>query len=188
MKLYENEINVYKKLNEIAEHQGIVIFGSSFAKSIPVGELKQSFGLDYHIYNRSFTDLSIFDAKNVIDDCVLKIMPEKLLIQLGETDLERGYKTITEIITEYESLINIIREKSDCNIVLVSLDNGISDIHPDEFNNQLEKFAKRLKCQFADISSALSSDAPYIKAFSLMKRFMRDRITSCDAMTMLNYQ
>ena len=43
----EKEIKEYQRLNTIAEKGGVVIFGEKEDKEIPVGELKQSFNLDY---------------------------------------------------------------------------------------------------------------------------------------------
>ena len=56
----EREIQEYKRLNSIASTGGIVIFGANTDREIPVGELKESFNLEYSAYNRSFSNLSIY--------------------------------------------------------------------------------------------------------------------------------
>ena len=61
-KMYEREAEEYCRLNDFAVRNGIVLFGSTFAKEIPVGELRQAFNLDCNIYNRSFADVSVFDV------------------------------------------------------------------------------------------------------------------------------
>ena len=94
MNVYEREIKEYSSLNRIAKKNSIVLLGSTFAKNIPVSELSLSYGMNNDIYNRSITDLSVFDASTVIEYCIKEIQPRKILIQLGETDLARGYKTI----------------------------------------------------------------------------------------------
>ena len=90
-KVYEREAEEYMKLNELAVSNGVVMMGSTFAKDIPVGELRQAFELDFNIYNRSFTDLSVFDAEPVLINCVETLAPSKIVLQLGETDLERDH-------------------------------------------------------------------------------------------------
>lgn len=187
MSVYERELASYRRLNEIAKKNGVVLFGSSFAKDIPVCELKQAFELDCDIYNRSFTDLSVFDAKELLDECVLKLAPHKVLLQMGETDLERGYHTIPEIVAEYEKTVNEIKKADKyCDVIVVSVcDNG-SGVYPEELNKQLEAMADRCGCKYADITPAFANESPTVKAFSMLKRFMRDRISFCDTVSMLN--
>lgn len=187
-KVYEREAEEYCKLNEFAVKNGIVLFGSTFAKDIPVGELRQAFDLDCNIYNRSFTDVSIFDAEALLIECVESLAPSKILLQLGETDLERGYRSVPEIIAAYDSLVKSIKKRNRfTDIVIVSVCENSNDIQPSEFNSQLENMAKKNKCKFADISNAASDRMPVVKAFSMLKMFMRNGITFCDAMTMVNY-
>lgn len=187
-KIYEREAEEYCRLNELAVRNGVVLFGSTFAKEIPVGELRQAFDLDFNIYNRSFTDVSVFDAEPLLMECAESLAPSKILLQLGETDLERGYKSVPEIIAAYDSLVKSIKKRNRfTDIVIVSVCENSNGIQPSEFNSQLEKMAKKNKCKFADISNAVSDRMPAVKAFSMLKRFMRNGITFCEAMNMVNY-
>ena len=187
-KVYEREAEEYRRLNEFAVRNGVVLFGSTFAKEIPVGELRQAFDLDLNIYNRSFTDVSVFDAEPLLMECAENLAPSKILLQLGETDLERGYKSVPEIIAAYDSLVKSIKKRNRfTDIVIVSVCENSNGIQPSEFNSQLEKMAKKNKCKFADISNASSDRMPSVKAFSMLKMFMRNGITFCEAMNMVNY-
>ena len=187
-KIYEREAEEYCRLNELAVRNGVVLFGSTFAKEIPVGELRQAFDLDFNIYNRSFTDVSVFDAEPLLMECAESLAPSKILLQLGETDLERGYRSVPEIISAYDSLVKNLRKRNRfTDIVIVSVCENSNGIQPSEFNSQLENMAKKNKCRFADISNASSDRMPVVKAFSMLKRFMRNGITFCDAMNMVNY-
>ena len=187
MNTYERELVNFQKLNKIAIKNGVVLFGSSFAKEIPVCELKQSFKLDCDIYNRSLTDLSVFDAEKLLDDCVIDLAPRKVLIQLGETDLERGDHTISEIMSAYEKIIAKLKSADKrCEIVIVSVCESSSEAKAEEMNKQLELMARKMKCKYADISSVFSNDLPGIKAFSLLRFFMRDKISFFDSLTMVN--
>lgn len=185
IKMYEREAENFCQLNKVAKANGIVLFGSSFAKNIPVYELKQAFNIECDIYNRSLADISIFNAEDLIDDCVIKLSPQKVLLQLGETDLKQGYHTIPEIIKEYEKIISKLKSTDrHVNIVIVSICENDPNICPNKLNKELELMAHRTKCQYADISSAFSNDSPYIKAFNLLKFFMMDKITFSNAMTL----
>ena len=184
--IYAAQAEKYLKLNKIAQNNGIVLLGSDFFNSMPVCELKQALGFDCCLYNRSFDGLTAADSEAVYTNVIADMLPSKILIQLGETDLERGFRSIPEIISSYRNLIASIRKHDrKCEIVIVSVCENNSGIQPEEFNKQLEKLADENKCSFADISAAFSNDAPDIKAFSLLKRFMRDRITFCEAMNMI---
>lgn len=183
MKLYEHELNDYRELNTIARKGGVVLFGSSFAKNIPTSELVQSFELDCSLYNRSITDLSVFDAGSVLEDCVFNLEPNHILIQLGETDLERGYKSISEIISQYELIITQIRSRlKKCHITLVSVCDPDASLFPSELNAQISSLAARTGCRYADISSSQTASSSEIRVFCMLKRFFRDRITDYDAM------
>ena len=187
-KMYEREAEEYCRLNDFAVRNGIVLFGSTFAKEIPVGELRQAFNLDCNIYNRSVADVSVFDAEALLIKCAESLAPSKILLQLGETDLERGYRSVPEIIAAYDSLVKSIKKRNRfTDIVIVSVCENSNGIQPSEFNSQLEKMAKKNKCKFADISNASSDRMPSVKAFSMLKMFMRNGITFCEAMNMVNY-
>lgn len=185
--VYQREMENFRKLNQVADANGVVLFGSSFAKDIPVCELKQTFHMDCSIYNRSLADLSVFHAEKLLDDCVIGLSPKKVLLQLGETDLEQGHHTIPEIIHAYEKLIAKLKSADKhCKIVIVSVCENASGICPDEFNQALERMAQRTKCRYADISPAFSYESPCIQAFRLLKFFMIDRISFCDAVAFAN--
>lgn len=146
---------------------------------MPVCELKQAFGVDCDLYNRSLPELTVSEASVVIDDCVSGLLPGKALINLGETDLEYGCP-IPNIICEYEKLIEKIRRSSKrCKLVIVSVcEDGKGEL----LNRELEKMADRMKCQYADISPAAEAETPEVKAFGLLKFFILDRISISDIM------
>lgn len=183
MNIYEREQKNYQNLNTVANPHGVVLVGSTFAKEIPVCELRQTFQLDCDLYNRSYTDLSIYDAQTLITECMDSLSPHKLLLNLGETDLERGFHTIKEIVGEYESLIKALKAHDPhCQIVVVSVCDNDATLKPAELNRQLELMASRMHCRFADISGARKSTAPFVKAFDILRFFMLDNLTLSDVM------
>jgi len=181
MNEYKNELEYYSRLNSVSRKGGVILFGSTFAKNIPVSELAQTFGIDCTVYNRSFNDLSVFDAQNVCDDAVMKIQPKKIIIQLGETDIERGYKSVDDITDAYKRLIEKFRSyDKKVKIVVVSVCSDENEAS--ELNAALETLAHNCKCQFADISASLHNEIPSFKAFSTLRCFIPDRVSFCDAM------
>lgn len=187
-KMYEREAEEYCELNEVAATNGVVMFGSTFAKEIPVGELRQAFDLSFNIYNRSFTDVSVFDAEPLLIKCAESLAPSKLILQLGETDLERGFKSVPEIISAYDTLVKNIKKRNRfTEVVIVSVCENENGVQPAVFNSELEKMAKKNKCRFADITEATKDKMPVVKAFSMLKRFMRGNISFCDAIILNTY-
>lgn len=183
--ILESKTALYRSLNQIAETNGVVLFGSDFAAHIPAGELKQTFELDCTLYNRSLPGLSVFQADEVLGDCVLSLSPKKLLMQLGESDLQDGSHTVEEILTAYRSLIaKIQKAMPHCTIVLVSTCGTSAADH--SFNEGVSALAQEMGCGFADVEEAAASSYPEIKAFSILKHFMTDRIGFYNAMRMLH--
>lgn len=178
--VYSRDLHEYAALNKVAPAGGVVIFGSSFAKDIPAGELQQTFGFDRKIYNRSLYELSVFDAAALAESCIGELAPSKILIALGETDLRAGVHTIPEIVDEYSRLITELRRRYSCPIVVVSVC-GDGDLHPEELNRKLEAMAHENSALYADITSAASAEAPEIDAFCSLRCFMLDRVGFFDA-------
>ena len=143
----EKEIRDYQRLNTIAEKGGVVIFGEKEDKEIPVGELKQSFNLDYSAYNRSFSELNLDNAIKLYDSCIIPLRPDTVMIHIGGS--EEYWKDIAGFEQKYILLINHIQAVSkNVRIVVISVDDeeknrhlkNISDSTHSEFQNLLNVF------------------------------------------------
>ena len=155
--MFEDKIAKYKFLNQLAEADGTVIFGTSSDVNIPLGELKQAFALSGSIYNRSFSDLSVADAARVYGECVAELCPDTVIVHIGGADVSDFGGKETEFEENYRTLIETIREKNkDCRIVIVSLKNYDNDITVAEINKHLGEIADSEKCEFEDISAKRS--------------------------------
>ena len=82
----ETQIKKYQKLNNVGLKNGVVIFGEGIDTEIPASELKQSFELEYPVYNRSFLNLCLEDAISLYDACVKSLMPDTILLHIGAND------------------------------------------------------------------------------------------------------
>ena len=152
--MFEAEIAKYKSLNQLAESDGIVIFGGAEDVNIPLGELKQAFALSDHIYNRSIAGLSATDAARVYDECVKELCPETVLLHIGETDLQSFDGNEAAFEEGCRTLIRTIRAKNKrTRIVVVSLKNYENDAAIAKLNKSLAYIADSEKCEFEDISA-----------------------------------
>ena len=152
--MFDAQIAKYRSLNQLAEADGTVIFGTSSDTNIPLGELKQAFALNDSIYNRSFSDLSVADAARVYGECVAELSPDIVIVHIGGADVSDFGGKETAFEENYRTLIGTIREKNkDCRIVIVSLKNYDNDITVAEINKLLCEIADSEKCEFEDIST-----------------------------------
>lgn len=152
--MIEKDIKKYRKLNELSEQGGIVIFGGDEDKEIPLCELKQAFDLNSNLYNRSFTNLSVNNAMEVYSNCVAEINPKTLLVHIGEADLKFFEENTAEFEQKYCTLINRIKaDNKKCDIAVVSLKNYENDAVIDKLNKSLKYIADSEQCEYCDISA-----------------------------------
>ncbi len=151
----EREIKEYKSLNQVAKHGGVVIFGEQTDKAIPVGELRESFNLEYSAYNRSFSDLNLDNAIELYDSCVLPLFPETVMIHIGNSN--DYWKDITGFEQKYIALIKHIKEATKgVRVVVVSVDD-------EETNRHLKNIADSTKVDFQNVMHITTSNPQNIK-------------------------
>lgn len=152
--MFENEIKKYLELNKLAEQNGIVIFGGTDDKEIPLCELKQAFELKSQLYNRSVTDLSVNNALEVYDECIAGINPESILLHIGAADLKCFAEKPSSFDQKYRELIKHIKSSNPkCNIAIISLKNHEEDANISEINKHLKYIAESEQCEYGDISA-----------------------------------
>ena len=150
----EKEIKKYTKLNELAEPNGIVIFGSGEDKSIPIGELRQAFALESNIYNRSFKNISINDAVKLYDECIASLAPETILIHIGDADKHFFTETPATFDNKFRELIAHIKSHNkNCRIAIMSLRNYNNNSQTEQINKHLKYIADSEMCEYCDIAN-----------------------------------
>lgn len=149
-----NEINRLIALNNLAEQNGIVIFGGTEDKEIPLCELKQAFGLNPNLYNRSIANLSLENAAGLFDTCVAPLSPETVLLHIGAADIDLFTENPSQFHQNYRALIAHIKKyNKNCRIGIISFQNPDNSPVIAEMNRQLKYLAESEQCAFGDISS-----------------------------------
>lgn len=150
----EEKMN-YQELNKIAMQNGVVLLGGTLDKEIPVTELSESFAFNFKMYNRSKKGLSIKNAKDFFDSNISSLVPEGIIIHLGDEDVELC-NTDPEMFTKcYMYLINTIKETNKkCRIALVSLGNEKGDKKISAVNRNIKAIADSEKCTFINLDDA----------------------------------
>lgn len=144
----------YKKLNELADPNGIVLLGGTSDLSIPLGELRQAFSIEQKMYNRSVDNLSVTEAITAYDECVAALTPETLFLHIGEADLSLFSTDPAKFDQCYCELIAHIKETNpSCRFVVVSLRNYENDSQLLEMNKHLKFIADSQKCEYGNIAT-----------------------------------
>lgn len=154
--MFENVMKRYRTLNDIAEQEGIVLFGGSGDMNIPICELRQAFAIEANLYNRSVNDISINNAISVYDACIASLDPEMILLHIGEADLKYFKENSAGFDQKYRELIGHIRKQNkNCRIVIISLKNYNEAEDIAEMNKHLKYLSESEHCEFGDISAKL---------------------------------
>lgn len=144
----------YVKLNELAAQGGVAILGGAADREIPLCELKQAFGLEAMLYNRSVDAISVNNAVEIYDACVAPLAPETVLLHIGDADIRLFAEDSARFDQKYRELVKHIRDNdSKCGIVIVSLANPDGSADVAELNRHLKYIAESERCQYGDIAA-----------------------------------
>ena len=74
---------MFHAVNDITLRGEIVVFGSTFMANFPFYELSQKYMMTNAVYNRSIEGLTLAEAEEILQECVLEIKPGKVFLALG---------------------------------------------------------------------------------------------------------
>ncbi len=178
MKEYvRSKANSMKKINDLALPGEVVIFGSTYMSEFPIYELTNKCKSENAIYNRSIKGLTVKEAIEILDDCVVDIHPNKVFIALGEED-----ECNPKAASEYADLISAIRQKLPKSvIILIGLMNGSS--FAENFNKSILSLCDNKKVKYVELVKKGPSENALFKAqFKQISCFFRTKpITMGDA-------
>ena len=169
--------NSMKKTNDLALPGEIVIFGSTYMSEFPIYELINKCNSDNAVYNRSVKGLTVKEAIEILDDCVVDIHPNKVFIALGEED-----ESNPNAVSEYADLISAIRQKlPEAIIFLIGLINGSS--FAESFNKSMLSLCDNKIVKYVELLKEGPSENALFKAqFKQISCFFRTKpITMGDA-------
>lgn len=173
MKKIKERINNYRKLNALSRKGAVVFFGGNFFNSLHIQELALDYSVGLSVYNRSFENLDIASAELIAEECVYEMSPSKIFVNIGESDLQSSRFDEKKFIDKYEwFLLSVHRNCRNIRIYIVSL---VSD-NPavKALNQRLEILAKEVGCTFVNMNILENDTAMYVRAFNILKSYMRD--------------
>ena len=146
-------INTYRSLNSLAATGGFVIFGGAEDRLIPLGELKETFDLQYTFNNRSVPGLCLANAENTYDQCVASLAPQGIYLHIGDAEIALFTENAAGFDERYCHLVQHIRSLDQkCRIAIVSLKNPDNEPVITELNKHLAVIAQNKNCEFCDIA------------------------------------
>ena len=169
-----------KKINDLTLSGEIVIFGSTYMSEFPIYELTNKCKLENAVYNRSIKGLTVKEAIEILDDCVVDIHPSKVFISLGEED-----ESNPNVASEYACLVSKIRQNLPNTMVyLIALTQGGS--FAESFNKTILRLCDNKKVKYIDLVKKAASENALVKAqFKQISCFFRAKpITMSDAFSL----
>ena len=149
---FSMEAKNYKSLNSFAKKGACVLFGTGVDKNIPVLEIADACQFNFTIYNRSVSYMSILDAVNLYDTCVLPLEPESVLLHIGKSDAELFRKNPGSFDKAYMALISHIKQCSPkARIAVISVNDNLNNAELfEDMNRHLKAVADAERCEFCD--------------------------------------
>ena len=171
----------YTALNQYAQKNKVAILGASTAAHLAIGELLQDYEISTKVYNRSVEAITIKEAVPFAKTCIVPLKPSRLLLQLGETELETIGLSIQEIMDQYKWLLyELHTQLPETQLFLgpVLVD------HPQRktFNHALSSLAKEYGCNYleCELTEKNGVSLPFFRG---MKDCLIEKdSTICDAM------
>lgn len=163
-----HKAEAFKGINELAMKGEIVIYGSTYMANFPFYELINKSKLENAVYNRSIEGMTIDEALELLQVCVLDLRPSKVFLHLGEEDFDQH-----DSIEKYQRLVGRVKEAlPDAEIYLICLQNR----NAQAFNAMIEALSeqKRLGCIRLPLS-AQSGIGVCRRQFKELSYFFRSR-------------
>lgn len=170
-----------QKINDLTLPGEIVIFGSTYMSNFPMYELVNKSMIESAVYNRSIRGLTVRDALEIVEECVIALRPGKIFVSLGEEDEHNP-----DTISLYNRLISLLRSAlPECELYLIGLTG--TGTYTESFNQNLIHLCDEKKVWSIHFTKENITETELYKARfkQLSCYFRRSRMTISDAVCVL---
>ncbi len=167
----------FKAVNDLTIKGEIVIFGSTYMAGFPFYELINKSELEYAVYNRSISGITIDEAGTLINVCAVQLRPRKIFLSLGEED-----KNTENPILKYAGIITDIEKAlPHTKIYLIALRGD--DDYSAEFNLKIKELCKEKNLTCISFSHPQTNDISQYRSdfLELCTCFRQRNITFSEA-------
>lgn len=156
-----NRAKAFQNINELAMKGEVVVFGSTYMSRFPFYELVNKSQLEHAVYNRSIEGMTLDEAAALLPTCVLELQPEKVFLQLGETDWNTP-----DAEKKYAAIVRAIREALPAAVICLI---DLPQEEAEDFNRKIAALCDGKTVHHID----LAAKSPAVNQFKQMSRFFR---------------
>lgn len=159
----ETTLNYSNSLDEIINNRttltenknGVILLGGSLDLKIPVANLSEEFSFNFDIYNKSAENLSISASLEYFKNNIAQMLPEGMLIHLGEEDISLFQEDSAAFDNYYLTLIDEIKAvNKNCRIALISVNNPEKNKPISLMNAHISAIAQTEKAVYINLENA----------------------------------
>lgn len=154
---YSNSLDdvIYRKNASIERQNAVILLGGAMDKEIPVSMLAKEFDFNFDLYNKSDDELTLSNACDYFNNKIAALLPEGILLHLGEKDVAMFMNDSNAFDNLYLGLIAEIKKINEkCRIALISVSNPNNDKTVSLMNAHIKAIAEAEKVSFVNIENA----------------------------------
>ncbi len=142
--------------NSFVENKNaVILFGGSLDKNIPVADLSREYNFNFDIYNKSCENITLPAALEYFKENIAKMIPEGIIIHLGENDISLFQNDSAAFDNYYLTLLDEIKAvNKDCRIALISINNPAGNKNLALMNAHINAIAQTEKAVFINLENA----------------------------------
>lgn len=139
----------------VENKNAVILFGGSLDKNIPVADLSREYNFNFDIYNKSCENITLPAALEYFKKNIAKMIPEGIIIHLGENDISLFQNDSAAFDNYYLTLLDEIKAvNKDCRIALISIYNPAGNKNLALMNAHINAIAQTEKAVFINLENA----------------------------------
>ena len=139
----------------VENKNAVILFGGSLDKNIPVADLSREYNFNFDIYNKSCENITLPAALEYFKKNIAKMIPEGIIIHLGENDISLFQNDSAAFDNYYFTLLDEIKAvNKDCRIALISINNPAGNKNLALMNAHINAIAQTEKAVFINLENA----------------------------------
>lgn len=139
----------------VENKNAVILFGGSLDKNISVADLSREYNFNFDIYNKSCENITLPAALEYFKKNIAKMIPEGIIIHLGENDISLFQNDSAAFDNYYLTLLDEIKAvNKDCRIALISINNPAGNKNLALMNAHINAIAQTEKAVFINLENA----------------------------------
>ena len=139
----------------VENKNAVILFGGGLDKNIPVADLSREYNFNFDIYNKSCENITLPAALEYFKENIAKMIPEGIIIHLGENDISLFQNDSAAFDNYYLTLLDEIKAvNKDCRIALISINNPAGNKNLALMNAHINAIAQTEKAVFINLENA----------------------------------